>query len=52
MEEKSGRKDIYTRVSAIWFISCVLLVTEHIMAQPSSCPTTRHLMHEEPEDDI
>jgi len=37
---------------AIWFITCVLLVNEHKTAQPSSCTTTRHLMNEEPRDEI
>jgi hypothetical protein len=49
---KVGRRDIYTRVPAIWFIPCVLLVNEPKMAQPSSCTTTRHLMKEEPRDKI
>jgi len=47
-----GRRDIYTQVPAIWFISCVLLVNEHTTAQPSSCTTTRNLMNEEPLDEI
>jgi hypothetical protein len=49
---EAGRRDIYTRVPAIGFISCVLLINEHKMAQPSSCTTTRHHMDEEPRDEI
>jgi len=47
MEVKVGRRDIYTQVPTIQFISCVLLVNEHMTAQPSSWTITMHLMNEE-----
>jgi hypothetical protein len=52
IEVLAGRRDIYTRVPAIWFISCIVLVNEHKTAQPSSCTTTTHLMNEEPQHEI
>ena len=33
-------------------VQLVLLVNEHKTAQPSSCTTTRHLMNEEPREEI
>jgi hypothetical protein len=33
-------------------VQLVLLVNEHKTAQPSSCRTTRHLMNEEPRNEI
>jgi len=52
MEVKAGRRDIYTRVPAICFISCILSVNEHKMAQPSSCRTATHFINEECRDEI
>jgi hypothetical protein len=47
-----GKRDIFTLVAAVWFISCFLLVNEHKTAQPSSCTTTRNLVNEIPQDEI
>jgi len=52
MEARAGRWDKYTRVPAIRFIACVMLLNEHKPAQPSSCTTTRQSMNEEPLDEI
>ena len=52
MEVKAGRRDIYARVPAIWFISCISLLNQQKTVQPSSCTITRHFLNEEPRDGI
>jgi hypothetical protein len=52
IDREVGIRDIYTRVPAILFISCVLLVNVHKTAQPSLYTITRHLMNKEPGDEI
>jgi hypothetical protein len=52
MEEYAERRDINSRIPAIWVIPSVLLVKEDNMVWPSSCTTTRHLMDGETRDKI
>ena len=49
---EGGNKGLIYSSSCDFLIQLVLLVSKHKTAQPSSCTTTRHLMNEEPRDEI
>jgi len=49
---EARRKGYIYSSSCDFLVQLVLLVNKHKTAQASSCTTTRHLMNEEPRDEI
>ena len=49
---EGGKMGYIYSSSCDFLVQLVLLVNEHKTAQPSSCRTTRHLMNEEPRNEI